>query len=237
MSEIATVVPPEATPASTGRADGSIVIPPISTLDEFRAWCLSDDYPEKARVAYFRGQLEIDVAGQTVGDHGEVIIAIVVALSTLVREHDLGSLTDQLTRVSLPTADLSCEPDVVFVSHESLESGRVAETPKANRPEVGVEFVGPPDLIVEVVSDSSFDKDFRRFREAYEEAGVGEYWVVDARGEKAVFELLRHDGKRFVASAVDEDGWRRSPLFDKEFRLTVRPGRGGRRIWTLESRS
>ncbi|MEM1061993.1 MAG: Uma2 family endonuclease, partial [Planctomycetota bacterium] len=154
--------------------DFTLTIPPIGSLDDFRRWMLSDEFPERGKIDFHRGRLEIDMSPQSLGDHGEVVAALIATLFPIVRDGDLGSLSDHVTRVSLPTADLSCEPDIVFVSHESLESGRVRETPKADRPSTGVEFVGPPDLLVEVVSDSSFDKDVNRYRDAYERAGVNE---------------------------------------------------------------
>ena len=82
------------------------------------------------------------------------------------------------------------EPDLMFIAtdHES----RVTRS----------HLMGPPDLVVEVVSDDSVRRDFRTKRAEYESAGVGEYWIIDSReghrGE-ALF-LVLTDGKYVAAS-------------------------------------
>jgi Uma2 family endonuclease len=42
-----------------------------------------------------------------------------------------------------------------------------------------IDVEGPPDLIVEIVSDTSVAKDTRRLPEAYFRAGVAEFWLAD----------------------------------------------------------
>jgi Uma2 family endonuclease len=49
---------------------------------------------------------------------------------------------------------------------------------------------GPPDLAVEIVSPDSIDRDYRRKREQYRRAGVGEYWIVDEIDEKVTLHRL-----------------------------------------------
>jgi Uma2 family endonuclease len=59
------------------------------------------------------------------------------------------------------------QPDILFVSKERL-------------PEVGRERIeGAPDLVVEVLSPSTFHKDLRRKMTVYSRFGVQEYWIVD----------------------------------------------------------
>jgi len=42
----------------------------------------------------------------------------------------------------------------------------------------GISYTDAPSLIVEVVSDSSYDRDFGRKKEAYALMGVKEYWII-----------------------------------------------------------
>ena len=51
---------------------------------------------------------------------------------------------------------------------------------------------------MEIVSDSSVVKDTRQLRQAYARAGVHEYWLVDARGEDLLFEILSNTGGEFA---------------------------------------
>jgi len=73
------------------------------------------------------------------------------------------------------------EPDVLFVSNE-------------NRARVeGLYLNGPADLAVEIVSPESRGRDRKeKFRE-YEQAGVREYWIVDAVNRQAEFYALGAD--------------------------------------------
>jgi Uma2 family endonuclease len=77
------------------------------------------------------------------------------------------------------------------------------------------------DMVLEVVSDSSVQKDYDLLRRAYWEADIREYWLVDARKEPARFDILRHGSRGYVA-VRKQDGWVKSTVFGKSFRLTQR---------------
>jgi Uma2 family endonuclease len=55
--------------------------------------------------------------------------------------------------------------------------------------------IGAPDLIVEVLSPSTFKKDWNHKFNLYEASGVREYWIVDPKGKKVNVFLLQPDGK------------------------------------------
>lgn len=61
------------------------------------------------------------------------------------------------------------EPDIVYVSHE--QSARVVT--KAN-------LQGPSDLVIEIGSPSTRQRDETIKRHLYEHCEVSEYWVVDS---------------------------------------------------------
>jgi Uma2 family endonuclease len=129
------------------------------------------------------------------------------------------------------------EPDVVFLSHHSIESGRVRLVPKTSaEPDRYVELEGPPDLIVEIVSDSSVTKDTRRLPAAYWRAGVEEFWLVDARGETLLFQIHRRGRSAYEAILPDADGFQYSAVFETRFRLTRRRNEHGRWVFDLEER-
>jgi len=73
------------------------------------------------------------------------------------------------------------QPDILFVSKERLA-------------EVGRERIeGAPDLVVEVLSPSTFHKDLRRKMRVYSQFGVREYWIVDP--EVRTVELYTRTGE------------------------------------------
>jgi Uma2 family endonuclease len=95
-----------------------------------------------------------------------------------------------------------------------------------------VEVEGPPDLIVEIVSDTSVDKDTRRLPDAYFRAGVTEYWLADARSGELFFRIHHRGATAFEPAPVDEDGYQHSQVFDRAFRLDgTRDDRGH---WTFD---
>lgn len=98
-----------------------------------------------------------------------------------------------------------------------------------------VEVSGVPDLVIEVVSESSVQKDTVVLREAYWEAGVAEYWLIDARREPPQFDILR-TGRRGYTAVRKQGGWTRSQVLGRTFRLLARPGGFGYPEYTLEVR-
>ena len=59
------------------------------------------------------------------------------------------------------------QPDILFISR-----GRLVEIAKEK-------IEGPPDLVIEILSPSTFYKDLRRKMAVYSESGVREYRIVD----------------------------------------------------------
>ncbi len=131
-------------------------------------------------------------------------------------------------------ADLSGNPDSVFVSDHSLDSGRV-ELVEGKRGGV-IELLGSPDMVLEVVSDSSEKKDNQTLFEAYMEAGITEYWLVDAREAAVEFTIYKHAEKKYTATRKQVGGWQKSAVFGKSFRLTRQTDRRGNPKFTLEVR-
>ena len=100
------------------------------------------------------------------------------------------------------------EPDILFVATEHLDR------------QTRERLVGPADLVIEIVSDDSVQRDRReKFRE-YRDAGIREYWIIDPRPGKqradfyrltpdADFELYATEDDERVASGVLPGFWLR----------------------------
>lgn len=118
-------------------------------------------------------------------------------LGTHVRVHSLGEVRDEKCLCVFPRNDY--EPDVVFFG-----STKAA----AFKPETMLFPV--PDLVVEVLSDSTEGRDRGVKFDDYEAHGVGEYWIVDADAEtveqyvaeEGRFQLLLKSGSGEIASRV-----------------------------------
>ena len=204
-------------------------------LAGFRAWTLSDDFPEEGRIEYIGGEVFVDMSKEAISSHALVKSEIGRALVQICLDESLGMAMIDGCRLVNVAADVSNVPDVVFVSFEAIESGRVTLTPSKDDPSEDVELVGSPDIVVEVVSKSSVGKDFTRLRSAYHAADIPEYWLVDARGDEIAFQILLHRRTGYTASP-SRDGWVRSRVFDRECRLVREKNRIGKWTYRLETR-
>lgn len=113
--------------------------------------------------------------------------------------------------------ELATVPDGAFVLFESLRSGRARLIEGAS--DGFVEVTGSLDMALEVVSDSSVEKDTEILHDLYWRAGVEEYWLVDVRGERLEFDIFKRGARGYIA-ARKQGGWLKSAIFGKSFRLT-----------------
>lgn len=215
----------------------SLEIPFLRSLADFRVWAASDAFPQQGRIDFLAGRIEVDMAPEDLYCHGTLKTRLVIELGQIIDEGDLGELFSDKTRLSSPQADLSAEPDVLFVSYDALEQGRVRRVPKATgEPERYVELEGAPDLVVEIVSDESVGKDTRRLPVAYYRAGIPEFWLLDVRKGRLEFQIHTRGPTAYEPAAPDPDGFRHSPLFARSFRLSRRKGRAGGWQYGLEQK-
>ncbi len=209
----------------------------LRSLADFRRWALSDEFPERGRIDYIAGRIQVDMSPEDFFCHGTLKTEIVRVFSQRIKQADLGHLVIDCTRVSCPEADLSVEPDIVFVSHQTLATARARLVPKASgEPGRYIELEGPPDLIVEIVSDQSVTKDTRRLPEAYSKAGVREFWLADARGEPLVFQIHQLGESGYRAADVDTEGFQPSAVFGCRFRLEGRRDPQGHWVFDLHEK-
>ena len=108
-------------------------------------------------------------------------------MARFVREERLGNLFFAPTDVVLSETDV-VQPDLLFIF---LERAHII-TP-AN-------IQGAPDLIVEIRSDSTAERDGTLKRKLYAERGVEEYWLVDPEAMTITVLLLSEGGYAEVAT-------------------------------------
>jgi hypothetical protein len=75
----------------------------IRTLADFRRWTYSDDFPERGRIDYINGRIEIDMSPEDLFCHGTAKMEIGSVLHQLVKQQDMGNVFSDRTRIaSLP---------------------------------------------------------------------------------------------------------------------------------------
>jgi Uma2 family endonuclease len=203
----------------------------VVDLDSFRRWADSDDFPETGRIWYIKGEVWIDMSREQLFSHLMLKNEFASILTGLIKTDKRGLFFPDGLFLSNVHADIAGNPDGTFISYKSLESGdvRLIEGKRGGF----VEVEGSPDMVLEVISRSSVTKDRVTMRQAYWEAGVREYWLVDARKEPLTFDVLKRGTKGYVA-ARKQDGWIKSAVFGKSFRLTQQSDPLGHPQFALE---
>jgi Uma2 family endonuclease len=223
--------------ASSRVSDGVCLRVPRSafTLRGFRTWVTSDDFPENLRVSFLNSEVYVDMSKEELEYHAAVKAEICRVLMNLIRTLMLGKFYLDGVLIANERAGVANNPDATFVSWASLEKGRVHLVPRSGAQGQYVEIEGTPDWVLEIVSDSSVDKDTRLLRTAYHRAGIPEYWLVDARGPEILFQILQRRKNAYTA-VPKRDGWERSPIFGRDFRLVRETARLGLWEYTLQMR-
>lgn len=149
------------------------------------------DYPEShTRVELVDGELVMSPVAAH--DHQRICQLIGVAIIPWVYANKLGEFFCLPVHVILDD-HIHYEPDICFIRQQRLD---ILADPA---------FVGgPPDLIIEVISESNRTHDtVVKFRD-YERYGVEEYWLVDPRDKHV--RVHRLESGRYVSLGVFAPG-------------------------------
>ena len=200
--------------------DDSVVIPDgISDLDVFRRWAHSEDFPEAGRISFLNGDVWVDMSKEQVFTHNQLKQEFNLVLGGFVKAQRLGRFFPDGLLVTNDRAQLACQPDGTFVSRQTLKSGRVrlVEAEKGGY----LELAGTPDMVLEIVSSSSVEKDTVTLPDLYWRARISEYWLVDARSARLQFDIFRYDSEGYRA-VRKQAGWIKSQVFGRSFSLARR---------------
>jgi Uma2 family endonuclease len=204
----------------------------VVDLESFCRWEEGDDYPESGRICYLKDRVWVDMSMEEM-NHNQLKGEFAVVVGNLVRIQKLGRYFHDRMRLTNTAASLAAEPDGMFASAASFNAGRVQLA--GGRGESPLRVEGTPDMVLEVVSRASVQKDTVDLRQLYWDAGIPEYWLVDPLGKRLTFDILRHTARGYVVSRK-QGGWRRSAVFGKAFRLTQQTGADGFPEYTLAGR-
>ncbi len=198
--------------------DESVDIPNgISDLSGFRRWVHSDDFPETGRICFLDGRVWVDMSKEQVFTHNQLKQEFNLVIGGLVKSQRLGRFFPDGLLVTNDRAQLACQPDGTFISRQSLKLGRVRLV--EGEKEGYLELEGTPDMVLEVVSASSVEKDKETLLDLYWRAEIPEYWVVDARADRLEFDIFRYASGGYVATRK-QAGWLKSRVFGRSFRLS-----------------
>ena len=133
------------------------------------------NFPEEGKTELIEGQLYMS---PTAGlPHQRIGTRLTVEIHPFVERNDLGEFFGRDVHVIFDEHN-HLEPDLCFIAKARL--GIIK----------GPNVYGPPDLVIEILSESNRDYDVQVKFRYYERFGVREYWLVDPRGRSiAVYTL------------------------------------------------
>jgi Uma2 family endonuclease len=220
-------------PADRVRLGGFRIPGWVVDLESFHRWVDSPEFPEEGRIDYLKGEVWVDMSEEQVFTHNQAKQEFNLVLGGLVKSGHLGRYFPDGLRLSNIAVELSAVPDGTFISNENFRELGVRLIEGAKEGYTCVD--GAPDMVLEIISESSVQKDSRDLPRVYWEAGVKEYWLVDVRGERLRFDVFRHAATGYVA-ARKRDGWVKSAVFGRSFRLTRQADEFGHPEYTLDVR-
>jgi Uma2 family endonuclease len=142
---------------------------------------------------------ELFVTPSRLWRHQNVLTNLLYYLVDFVKKHDLGKVYPAPFDVVFSQYDV-VEPDILYVS-----KARASVTTEKN-------IQGAPDLVVEILSESTAKIDRTTKLKLYARYGVAEYWVVDPATCSA--EIYRPvPGGYELAAQLDSSQSLTSPLF------------------------
>lgn len=160
--------------------------------------------PEDKQYELIDGELHMVPAPRPY--HQIVAGRIEYALRGFARERHLGEVIDAPCDVYFTEHDV-VQPDILFIA--AVRMGIIKE-----------KFVqGAPDLVVEILSPSTSEKDRRIKRRLYALHGVQEYWLVDPEA-RTVEVLVRQEGNLELRRTYTGQEELESPLLPG-FRLSL----------------
>ena len=204
----------------------------LDTHRKFLEWLSATDVPEEVRVSFLNGEVWVDAMSERAFAHNRIKTVVARVVDQLVTSERLGVYFGDGMMYSAEHADFTAVPDGIFISRATMDAGRV-ELRGAKRGENDTRLVGVPDLTVEVVSDHSAWKDTEWLMAGYWNAGVREYWLIDARRSQLKFAIHRRTAKGYSA-ARPADGWLKSPVFGRSFRFVTGEVMLGKQEYQLE---
>ncbi len=198
--------------------DAEVRIPEwVRDRPSFHRWLLSDDFPETGRICFLAGEVWADMSKEQLFSHNQFKQEFNLVLGGFVKSGKLGRWFPDGALLGNAEVDFTAQPDGTFVSRAAFAAGKVRCVEAAK--EGYLELEGSPEMVFEAISDSSVRKDTVLLRDLYWQAGIQEYWLVDVRGDRLSFEVLRWTPKGYT-SVRRQNGWIKSEVFGKSFKLS-----------------
>lgn len=125
------------------------------------------------------------------GEHQFVQSELFYRLMHYVTEKKLGRVFSSPTAVIL-SEESAPQPDLTYLSKEKMN---------LLDPESGIK--GSPDLVVEIISPSSYKRDHFDKKKLYAQFGIAEYWIIDPSYHSIEVFVLEEKEYKLHAFGID----------------------------------
>jgi Uma2 family endonuclease len=157
-----------------------------------------EDYlktPDDERYELIEGELLMTPS--PIPKHQRISREIEFELMKFAKENDLGEIFDAPCDVYLDNENV-VQPDILFISKERLNI-------------IGEKNIqGAPDLVIEIISESTAYRDLVQKKKLYAKFGVKEYWIVIPREELIEVYILK-DNTYMLHKTYSKDETLESP--------------------------
>ncbi len=134
---------------------------------------------------------ELIMTPSPISEHQIISRNIVLILGTYVSKNKLGEVLYAPIDVVLSMTDV-VQPDIVFISSE-----RTGIITKKN-------IIAAPDLVIEILSESTETLDRVTKKNLYEHYGVREYWIVNPTAKTIEQYILENKAFHFLGSFTSD---------------------------------
>jgi Uma2 family endonuclease len=144
------------------------------SYEDFLAWCDEDTWAE-----WVDG--DIIMVSPASKQHQRILRFLMSLISSYVELNNLGEVLPAPFQMKLDKTRSGREPDLIYVNSVNLD--RLKDN----------YLDGPADMVVEIVSEESINRDRGEKFIEYETAGISEYWLIDPIRQQAEFYRLGAD--------------------------------------------
>ncbi len=168
---------------------------PVDTRLSYEDYCLLPN--DGKRYEIIDGELFVTPSPLSL--HQIVVANLHLELGLFVKANNLGRVYVEPLDVVFSRFDV-VEPDLLYISKE-----RAAVLTERN-------VQGAPDLVVEILSETTAEIDHTTKLKLYARYGVQEYWIIDPYGPSADIYRREREGFELVSNLQSADSLT-SPLF------------------------
>ena len=151
-----------------------------------------NEVSEQTKSEFIDGEIVLHSPARK--EHIDTSLALAGILKTYVDKHKLGFLGQEKALTRMDDSSNSFEPDICFF-----------KTPKANELKKSTVLFPPPDLAIEILSESSIHRDRKIKYKEYANNSIEEYWIVDCDIQTIEQYYLEKKGKYILANTYTID--------------------------------